>query len=123
MGEAALGAPGRIRTDTAYGAVLIRPARCARYPGSDSNRHWMVFETIASAVGLPGLPPASRQGLQCAGQSIGPGRLAACGRMTRAASTCRRPLTLRRLANRRPALKRLGGRRLRPQHRPLGRGS
>jgi hypothetical protein len=24
-------------------------------PGWDSNPHWMVFETMASAVGLPGL--------------------------------------------------------------------
>jgi len=58
--------------------------------------------------------------LQCAGQSIVPGRLAACGRTTRGASTCLRPPTSRRAANRRPALKPPGGRRPLPQHRRLG---
>src|SRR6201990_3249461 len=31
------------------------PCRSARCPGWDSNPHWTLFESAASAVGLPGL--------------------------------------------------------------------
>ena len=47
----------RARYDGFALSSTVLGAKCPRW---DSNPHWMVFETIASAVGLPGQQPTSR---------------------------------------------------------------